>query len=150
VTEEAGRPVVVDASVAVKWVLVESLSDRAERLYEDCFQAQRPPMAPALLPNEVINAIYRQLHRGGLAERDADAAVARFARLSVWLLAPSGLPEDAYAFAKRHQLGAIYDALYVVLAQRLGAELWTDDLGLLSSVGTAAPWVRWIGDYPDG
>ena len=51
--------------------------------------------------------------------------------------------------ARAHGLGAIYDALYVVLAQRLDAELWTTDRNLINAVGRAAPWVRWIGDYAE-
>ena len=73
--------------------------------------------------------------------------MARFERLRYRLLAPPGLTRQAYAFAKRHRLGAIYDALYVVLAQYLGADLWTDDVALINSVGPATPWVRWIGSY---
>jgi predicted nucleic acid-binding protein len=148
VSEDSPAPIVVDASVAVKWLLDEPLSDVAEQLYNDSSAFHRPLVAPSLLPNEVTNAIYQQLRRGGLVETEADAAVVRFARLDVQLLAPPELPQEAYAFAKRHRLGAIYDSLYVVLAQRLGAELWTDDRSLLNSVGPAAPWIRWLGDYP--
>ena len=64
------------------------------------------------------------------------------------MLSPPDLPQEAYAFAKRHRLGAIYDSLYVVLARDLGAVLWTDDQSLLNALGSAAPWVRWLGDYP--
>ena len=41
-----------------------------------------------------------------------------------------------------------YDSLYVVLAQLLNVELWTADQRLLQMIGAAAPWVRFIGDYP--
>lgn len=149
-TEPVGGPVVVDASVAVKWVLNEPSSDAAERLYVESHVAQRPLVAPPLLPNEVTNAIYRRLHRQLITEVEADEAVARFADLDVRLLAPSGLTQAAYAFAKRHQLGAIYDSLYVVLAHHVDAVLWTDDRRLLNAVGSAAPWVRWLGHYPPG
>lgn len=147
--QRAAATVVVDASVAVKWVVVEPYSDLAERLYNESFAANRLPVAPTLLPNEVTNAVYRQLRRGNLTEQTADAALARFARLRYRLLAPPGLTGQAYSFAKRHQLGAIYDALYVVLARHLGSDLWTDDRRLLNALGPAAPWVRWIGDYPE-
>jgi len=36
----------------------------------------------------------------------------------------------------------------VVLAQMLDTELWTDDRRLRNAVGSVAPWIRWIGDYP--
>ena len=141
------RPAVVDASVAVKLVIDEDYSDLAAGLYAVRSRIQRSLFAPTLLPNEVTNAIYRQLRRGNLSEAEADAAVARFPRFDIGLLAPADLPRAAYVFAKTHRLGAIYDALYVVLAQRLNAEFWTADRTLFNAVSGAAPWVRWIGDY---
>ena len=66
-----------------------------------------------------------------------DTAIARFADLLFDIISPPHLAEQAYALAKRHGLGAIYDALYVALARDLDAELWTDDRRL-----------RWIGDHP--
>ena len=41
-----------------------------------------------------------------------------------------------------------YDSVYVVLADMLEAELWTDDRRLLNSVEGVAHAVRWVGDYP--
>lgn len=49
---------------------------------------------------------------------------------------------------RAHRLTRTYDALYVVLAQLLGLELWTDDRALINTLAGAAPWVRWIGVYP--
>ena len=142
-------PVVADASVAVKWLLEEEFSDRARALYRHSVRDRTPIQAPALLPNEVFNALYQQVRRGHLLEADADAAVARFSRFDVDLVMPRDLPARAYVFAKRHRLRAIYDSLYVLLAQQLGAELWTADRRLFDAVSPVAPWVRWLGDYPE-
>ncbi len=147
-SDDAGSPIVVDASVAVKWVLGEAFSDRALMLYGTGVRSGQPLLAPIILPNEVANAVYQQLRRGRITESEADAAVSRFSGYAVDLLSPPGLVEQAYAFAKRHQLGAIDDSLYVVLARELGADLWTDDRALLTRLAAAAPWVRWIGDHP--
>lgn len=144
------RTAVVDASVAVKLVIDEPLSDRATRLYDDSVSSDRPLNAPSILRNEVTNAVYRRYRRNDLTEASADLAVSRFAAFRFAVLAPSNLVVEAYAFAKRHRLGAIYDSLYVVLARDLGADLWTDDQKLLNAVAGTAPWVRWIGHYPDG
>ena len=143
---------VVDASVAVKWLFDEEWSDQAHALLEWHTRAAEPLVAPALLPNEVANAIHRRLRRGLIANAEAAAAVVTATRIlenRVELLTPPNLTWDAYAFAGAHGLPAVYDALYVVLAQRLGAELWTADQRLLGVVGVAAPWVRWIGDYAE-
>ena len=41
----------------------------------------------------------------------------------------------------------VYDAMYVVLANRLSYELWTDDQRLLRALGGTFTNARWIGDY---
>jgi predicted nucleic acid-binding protein len=79
---------------------------------------------------------------------EGERALADFLRLGVELLSPAGLYPQALAFAHRHRLPNIYDALYVVLAQMLGTELWTDDQALLNALGPSAPWVRPIRTYP--
>ena len=60
----------------------------------------------------------------------------RFSRVA------AGLYEHALAFAQRFTLPSVYDALYAVLAQRGGVELWTADQRLLSALGAGAPWVH--------
>jgi predicted nucleic acid-binding protein len=139
---------VVDASVAVKWLVVEERSPLAERLYTHSYASGRPLVAPPLFRNEVVNALYRRLRRTLLQESRADAMVTRFFDFDVQVRDLPGLLQEAYAFAKRHEFGAIYDSLYVVLARDLGTLLWTDDRKLINAVASAAPWVRWIGDYP--
>lgn len=141
-------PITMDASTAVKLVLREEYTDSALALYDDAASRRRPVFAPSLLPNEVTNAIYRQLRRSRLTGIEAEEAVARFFALSFVLRSPADRPQRAFTFARTHNLPSIYDSLYVVLAQDLGGELWTADQRLLNALGGAAPWVRWIGDYP--
>ncbi len=38
-----------------------------------------------------------------------------------------------------------YDAHYLALAARLGAEFWTADQRLVNTVQSALPWVRFVG-----
>lgn len=98
----ADRPVVLDASVVVKLVLVEELTSTAWRLYEDAFARDRSFVVPALLANEVTNAIYRQFRRGLIGESMADQAVEALPNLGILLTSPPTLVQDAYAFAKHH------------------------------------------------
>ncbi len=145
-------PVVVDASVAVKWVLDESDAERAEALLTDCLRAARVIATPPHLHSEAGNAIYQRTRISEVTLRlspaDAIEALSELLEVPIELIAPHGLYERALAFAQLHGLPSIYDALYVVLAQLLGAELWTADQRLLTAVGGAAPWVRAIRDYP--
>jgi predicted nucleic acid-binding protein len=142
----------VDASVAVKWVLHEEYTDRAQALLGVTIRNGRPPVGPPHLLAETINAMYRRRLRVDPATRitdeEADQALADLLAIPIQLLAPTGLYARAFAFARTHQLATIYDSLYVVCAEMLGIELWTADRRLLDAVGAAAPWVRSIADYP--
>lgn len=55
------KVVVVDASVAIKWVLLEDGSDVAARLLGQWDRERIKPIAPALFVYEVTNILYRQV-----------------------------------------------------------------------------------------
>ncbi len=145
-------PVVADASTVVKLVLAENDSDRAERLYLDCLADQYPLAGPVHLLSEATNAIHQRWRSSDpakrLTEREADIVVSSLLQYKIELLSPPGLYRRAAAFARAHGLFTIYDSLYVVLAEMLGAELWTADRRLLRQIAGVAPWARWLGDYP--
>jgi predicted nucleic acid-binding protein len=142
--------VVVDASVAIKWVVEEEFSEQAEALLSDA--ASSAIVGPPALITEVANALYQRTRRRDpktrLTVEEAEAALARLLGLGIQLVSSDSLYPQAFAFARQHGLPDLYDTLYVVLAQRLGTDLWTDDRKLLDAVRHLAPWVRWIKDYP--
>lgn len=140
---------VVDASVALKWLLAEELSDRAEALLEDSLQAGTVLVGPPHLTGEVANALYRRIHRSqnSITQDEAEEALAKFLAIPIQIITSDDLYTRAFAFALQHGLSSLYDSLYVVLAELLGAQLWTDDRRLLNTIGQAAPWVRSIADY---
>ncbi len=144
--------VVVDASLAVKWVIPERDSDRAVKLWTDAALARRPVLSAPHFPGEVANAIYQRVRRtdpyAHLDFPDAEEALARFLAYPVELAYPPHLTREAFAFAYTHGLVSMYDALYVVLAQLLNAELWTADERLLTQLAGRAPWVHRLGSYP--
>ena len=63
--------VVVDASVALKWVLQETDSDRATMLLDRWINESKQMIAPALFTYEVTNIIYRQIGKGQLTFDEA-------------------------------------------------------------------------------
>jgi len=97
------------------------------------------------LPGEVANALYRTENR--ITRHDAEAALNTFLAIPIQIVVSNELYARALAFALQAGLSSIYDSLYVVLAQSLNAELWTDDRRLLNSLAQTASWVRSIGDY---
>jgi len=108
--------------------------------------------APPHMRGEAANGIYQRLRTADQAKRldrvGVDNALSQLLRYPIETLDPPALYERALDFAALHHLGAIYDALYVVLAQLFGAELWTADKRLLTALGGRAPWVRDISSYP--
>jgi predicted nucleic acid-binding protein len=140
--------IVVDASVIIKLLIDEPYSDLARACYLASIAQRQQILGPGILAAEVANGIYQRLRRGDIAPDEADDAVAQFQELGITLTGPLDHYEAAYAFTRTHRLPAVYDSHYVVLAQHLGVDLWTDDRRLLKNLNQLAPWVRWIGDYP--
>lgn len=144
--------VVVDASVAVKWVLNEEFTSKSRELLTDTLRERIPIIVPPHLRSEVANALYRRTRRRSketrITEALAESALTEFLRFPIQVLGPTELYRCSFELAKAHSLASIYDALYVTLADMVQAHLWTDDRELLGDLGSSAPWVRWIGDYP--
>ena len=141
---------VLDASVVVKVVIEEEFTDRARALVADSRRARRLLFGPANLASEVTNAIHQKATRRSITAAEADQALNQFLALPIHVFATPELYTRASLFTRAHGLNTTYDSIYVVLAQMLDAELWTDDRQLLRDVQAAAPWIRWIGDYPLG
>src|SRR3990170_4404672 len=110
-------PVVVDASVAVKWLIGEDFSWEAQALYEAAGRARLRIVAPPHFPGEVLNALYQRTRRRGPAyripEARAEQLAAGFLRLGVEVESPEDLYLTAFRFARAQRLPSIYDALYV-------------------------------------
>jgi predicted nucleic acid-binding protein len=140
------RYVCVDASVAAKWVLPEVHSVAALDLRAACVRSQTTIAVPPHFPVEVVNIIRRRVVRGFLTHVEGRAALDRFVTFSVELVIPPLLYERAFDLAETFGLPAVYDAHYVVLAELLGRDLWTDDQRLPRAVGGKLSFVRWIGD----
>lgn len=141
--------VVVDASVLFKIVVREEFSDRAQALYADAFRVNQPIFAPPHWAAELTHALYRLVRRRGITLGEADQAMVQLLRFPVQVIATPELCRETFRFATTYGVDT-YDSFYVVLAQMLEAQLWTDDRRLINLVGPFAPWVRWIGNYPMG
>jgi predicted nucleic acid-binding protein len=113
---------VIDASVAAKWVLPEAGSECALALRKETGDL----IAPTFIAAEVANVAWKYARRGELSGADAITAVrmaiGAFARLIPFdeLLQPA----IEIAVRLRHP---VYDCFYLVLADREGAILVTAD-----------------------
>ncbi len=140
------RAIVVDASVAVKWVLVEELSDRAHALLQEARRVRRRLVAPPHLPAEVTNALYQRLRRHDLSEQEAQEALETYLDFEIDLLDPPGLYQKAFNLSTTYALPSTYDSLYLALADTLEAAFWTNDRRLIDA---RVPWARPISDFEE-
>ena len=117
---------VLDASVAVKWYLPESDSDRAARLLTAAEDGLVSLIAPELLLLEVANAVWKHERRGELSQEDALGALVRLKETSL-----AWVPDQDWAYAALGlslALGcAVYDATYLAVAEAYSAQVLTDD-----------------------
>jgi predicted nucleic acid-binding protein len=137
----------VDASVAARWVLEEPDSDRAEALYVDTIGDDEMIYAPPLLRFDVANVIRRRMVSRGLPLAEADRIFVQFLQFRVVLKAPDVMFSRAFAIAEEFVIPAIYDAIYIALAEWLGCDYWTADRRIQRVVGQRLPFVRLLEDY---
>jgi predicted nucleic acid-binding protein len=99
--------IVVDASVAVKWVLHEDGETQAAALLRESMAA------PSIWLVEAANALWRIERQGRLSPEEADEALAKLRRAPVTLAEPDPALALTLARELRHP---VYDCFYLALA----------------------------------
>ena len=117
--------VVVDASLAVKWLVEEDDSDKAHAALQSWVAQDITRIAPHLMPFEVANALHRRVLRGELNVGDSTRMIAQLLESQFQLHQPPGLHVRALQLASQLKQNAAYDAHYLALAESFGCELWT-------------------------
>lgn len=141
--------VVIDASIALKWVLLEEDSEIAQALLERWISEKKVLLAPALLLYEITNALYRKALKGLISLEDAKQGIQTILEIELQFNYPEEgeLCWKSIEIAKRFNLPATYDAQYLALAEIEGCELWTADTRLWNAVRGKLKWVRGLGEY---
>ena len=139
--------VVVDASLAVKWLVEEEDSDKAHAVLQSWVTQDISRLAPYLLPFEVANALHRRVVRGDLSVGESSRMIARLLGSRLELHQTPGLHVRALEMANRLKQGAAYDAHYLALAESFDCELWTADERFFRAASSGVDNVRWLGDY---
>ena len=134
--------------MALKLILKEAHSDTAEGVLTDTLVQGVALYVSPLALAEVTDVLLQRVRRGVRSAAEVQRALADFLQLPLQHAHPAGLYEHALAFALTSQLRSAYDTTSVVLARLLEVPHWTADLHLITTLGGAASWVRWIGDYP--
>ena len=141
--------VVVDANLALKWVLLEEDSHTSMLLLDKWTDEGRTVIAPALFAYEVTNILYRQAVSGKLTYDESRRGLEKLFALEIRLEFSlyKEVSTQAMEFAERFRLPATYDAHYLALAYAERCECWTADRRLWNAVKRELDWVRWLGDY---
>jgi predicted nucleic acid-binding protein len=133
--------VCLDASFLVR--LVTSHNDtRPKAMVESWLDQRRQLIAPTLLYYEVCNALYLYQRVGQLESEAVQKALTAAMAVPVQLHGGPELHRSALNYASQYGLKATYDAHYLVLAERMGSDLWTADRRLARTVQSMLSWVH--------
>ena len=138
--------VVVDASLALKWVIEEPYSAEAHALLNRWRENRRALLAPALFLYEVTNALAKRMQRRQLTLEQSRERLQFFLESGPLLKQIGAIHPRALELMERFGLPTTYDAHYLALAESLRCECWTADERLWNSVKRELAWVRWIGE----
>lgn len=139
-------PLVIDASVAVKWLVTEEESEAADRLLDSGEDLH----APRLMASEIINALWCKTRRGEIDTVKAGALMAAVSKMLVcW-----NADETISAGAGRLALALdrpVYDCMYLALAYRRGIQLVTADMRFANALAATrhGRLVVRLADYAD-
>jgi predicted nucleic acid-binding protein len=140
--------VVVDANIALKWVLTESDSRVARAILAEWIKNNIIIYVPTLLTYEVTNILYREVRAGRITTETAEDGINLILRaVSPVFSRNSALNLRALALAKQFGLSAAYDTHYLALAERKECPLWTVDTRMWRAVKDQFDWVHLLGDY---
>ena len=121
---------VLDASVGIKWVLIERDTDKARRLRDAYRLGQHQLIAPDWFIAEIMNILGKAAARKQISEGVARQALADLVQDAPIWQPTVPLLDDAFNLALAHQR-AVYDCLYVALAIREKCQLITADDALV-------------------
>jgi predicted nucleic acid-binding protein len=139
------KRLVIDASVALKWFLLdEKYGDRALDLLERFVRGELDLAAPSLLVYEVINGLVIAQRKGRIAEEKVFFSISGFLNLGITFVDVAGLEARVLHFCRVYDRSA-YDASYLAVAEQDSLALVTGDERLYNSTKGKAAWVKWIG-----
>ena len=132
-----GRRAVVDASVALQWLLQdEPLTNEAGRLLDAFLGARMELAAPAFIRYEVANTLEQARRRGRIPLGAAEIALGFLQRLGIHAQADDDSLIELAAEIAQSTGSTVYDAMYAAHAKSLGCDLVTADEALFRQLAT--------------
>ncbi len=139
--------IVLDSSAALSSVILEPLTPIAIRLIDEYRQGIHDLIAPDIFPVETLN---------GLAKAERQKRISPGTAFSFWkgIIIDSPLYHPHFPLLARaydisaSTKSAVYDCIYVALAEREGCELVTVDGRLLKNLRGRFPFIISLADLP--
>lgn len=136
---------VVDANVAVKWVLPETHSEAASRLLDGDYTL----LVPDFFFSEIGNIFWKQVRFGTSTLEEAESNFNEIAITPIQVYHSKPLIPSALEIAVRVQQ-AVYDCVYLALAVNQGCQMVTADERFINALqGDAlSEHLCWVEDLP--
>jgi predicted nucleic acid-binding protein len=138
---------VLDSSVAIKWVLPEKDTPKAVRLRNEFRRGAHQLFAPDVFPVEVSHALTRAERRGVIRPPAAIKRLSNVLSYPPVLYPYLPLLVRAVGISSQTRQG-VYDYLYVALAEREGCELLTADAKLITNLQPTFPFITPLSSLP--
>jgi len=146
-TTNTDRPWVVDASVALKWYLLDEDFIEEAAVFRDGYVNERLELiAPDYIRYEILNALEVARIQRRITSLEANEGFGHFLGLGFHLPHDDDLLLLNAAGVSRRFVVAPYDALYVALAETTGSLFVTADERLYRRIEGEAHYARWLGD----
>jgi predicted nucleic acid-binding protein len=138
--------VVVDTSLAVKWVLQEQDTPAARGLLISWAANGIQPIAPSWFSCEAANVLFQRLRADSISLGDAQSALATLVQHVEIRDYDPAVSLRAIEIASQIGQRQSHDSHYVALAEHEGCELWTADQRFWSIASPRFPRVNWVGN----
>ena len=140
--------VCVDASVAIKVVVSEADSDKADALFDQWAREEKQLIAPVFFEVETDSILCQKVAlRRELSTDEAQRAFASLRALPIKTRHSAEQRERAWEIAREFQFPTVYDATYLALAELSHCDFWTADEKLFKQVRDKLTFVQWLGNY---
>lgn len=139
-------PICIDASFLVRLLLSPDPGFQQVELWEKWHREGRKIIAPTLIFYEIANALHRYFVHNELSQNEVFELLSIALEFDIALYGDNELHKRAVEMAQEFNLPATYDAHYLALAERFGAEFWTADKKLANSLRGKMPRIHLLQD----
>lgn len=137
---------VLDASVAICWVIPRPLSAKALQMRDEYLRQIHELLAPAVLLDEVAGALTKAERQKDIAVGQAAPLYAKVMNIPPILIAHVPLITRAIDISSRTRSG-YYDCLYVALAEQEGCQLITADQKSINNLAPQFPFILPLANF---